>query len=61
MKVKLKDSNTSLPNCWKECGCSFEDWQKLQEGEEIDVKSISIGVEHLVKSTSSSNKKKGDK
>ena len=31
-----------MPNCWKECGCSFDDWQKLQEGKEVELKSIDI-------------------
>ena len=37
MKVKLKDKSSNLPNCWKQCGVSKEEWDKLQEGKEIDV------------------------
>ena len=44
MKIKLKDKNLNLPNCWKQCGVSKEDWNKLQTGEEIDVKTIFIGI-----------------
>jgi len=61
MKVQLKDKSSNLPNCWKQCGVSKEEWDKLQEGKEIDVKTIFVGIEHLVKSTASSNAKKGDK
>ena len=61
MKVKLKDKSSNLPNCWKQCGASKEEWDKLQAGEEIDVKTIVIGIKHLVENTSSSTTKKGDK
>ena len=61
MKIKLIDKSSNLPNCWKECGASKEEWDKLQTGEEIDVKNVSIGISHLVENTSSSTTKKGDK
>ncbi len=61
MKIQLKNKNDTLPNCWKQCGVGKDSWDKLQKGEEIDVKTIFIGIEHLVKSISSSNTKKGDK
>ena len=61
MKIKLKDKSSNLPNCWKQCGASKEEWDKLQSGGEIDVKTIVIGIKHLVESTPSSTTKKGDK
>ena len=62
MKVKLKNKSSNLPNCWKQCGVSKEDWDKLQAGGEIDVKTVFAGIEHLVDSASSPVKKeKGDK
>ena len=61
MKIKLIDKSSSLPNCWKQCGVSKEEWDKLQAGEGIDVKTIFIGIKHLVENTSSSTTKKGDK
>ena len=62
MKIKLKDKSSNLPNCWKQCGVSKEEWDKLQSGGEIDVKTIFVGVKHLVENTSSPVKKeKGDK
>ena len=61
MKIKLTDKGTALPNIWKQCGVSKEEWDKLQTGEEIDVKTVVIGIKHLVENTSSSATKKGDK
>ena len=61
MKVKLKNKSSNLPNCWKECGVSKEEWDKLQAGGEIDVKNIFVGVKHLVETASSPTIKKGDK
>ena len=61
MKIKLIDKSSNLPNCWKQCGANKEEWDKLQTGEEIDVKTIVIGIKHLVENTSSSTTKKGDK
>jgi hypothetical protein len=57
MKIKLKDKNTILPNCWKECGCSFEDWENLHNGKSIEVNNLN-NIEHLVDVSKS---KKGDK
>tara|TARA_Y100000592_G_C5319302_1_gene244046 strand:- start:94 stop:267 length:174 start_codon:yes stop_codon:yes gene_type:complete len=57
MKVKLKDKSIKLPNCWKECGCSFEDWQELQKGKSIEVSSLN-NLDHLFDVSKS---KKGDK
>ena len=61
MKIKLIDKGTALPNIWKQCGVSKEECDILQTGEEIDVKTIVIGIKHLVENTSSSTTKKGDK
>ena len=58
MKVKLKDKNSSLPNCWKECGVGKEDWAKLNLGQEIEVKSVPDIMNSLVEISA---KKKGDK
>lgn len=58
MKVKMKNKG-SLPNCWKSCGASYEDWQELQSGKEIEVSSVSESVKNLVLIKSPS--KKGDK
>ena len=63
MKIKLKDKNIKLPNCWKQCGASKEDWEELQAGSEIDVKSTPDSIKGLVEVAfvPSSKKIKGDK
>ena len=63
MKIKLKDKNIKLPNCWKQCGAGKEDWDKLQAGSEIEVKSVPDSINSLVEvaSASSPKKNKGDK
>tara|TARA_R100001443_G_scaffold103254_1_gene111604 strand:+ start:403 stop:594 length:192 start_codon:yes stop_codon:yes gene_type:complete len=48
MKIKIKDKNKSLPNCWKSCGVDKNAWDELQNGKEIEVKQISDGIEFLV-------------
>ena len=48
MKIKLKQKETRLPNCWKSCGVNKDAWDKLQNGEEIEVKNIADGISNLV-------------
>tara|TARA_R100001443_G_scaffold117442_1_gene142742 strand:- start:3032 stop:3232 length:201 start_codon:yes stop_codon:yes gene_type:complete len=48
MKIKLKDKNTRLPRCWKSCGVDKDAWDKLQNGEQIEVKQIGEAVQPLV-------------
>ena len=48
MKIKLKDNNKSLPNCWKSCGVDKDAWDELQDGKEIEVKQIADGIKSLV-------------
>ena len=59
MKVKLIDKGVALPNIWMQCGASYEDWQELHNGKEIQVKSVPEAIEALV--NVSGAKKKGDK
>jgi len=56
MKIKLK-KKAKLPNAWKQYGISFEDWEDLQDGKKIEVKSIPDleGIEVF------KTKEKGDK
>ena len=56
MKIKLKDKGTALPNIWKSCGSSFEDWKKLCNGKEIEVKAVPDAIASLI-SISGSTKK----
>ena len=59
MKVKLKEG--SLPNAWKQCGVSLEEWDKLHSGEVIEVKSVPESIESLVEVVASAKKKKESK
>tara|TARA_Y100001973_G_C5201714_1_gene338265 strand:- start:2679 stop:2858 length:180 start_codon:yes stop_codon:yes gene_type:complete len=59
MKVKLKNKGVKLPNIWKQCKVSYEDWQELHDGKEIEMKSVPEGIKTLV--NVSGTKKKGDK
>ena len=63
MKIKLKDG-VVLQNNWKECGCSFIDWENLNSGKSIDVNSIPELIKDnvdVVESASKTKIKKGDK
>ena len=59
MKIKQIDKGVPLPNCWKSCGASYEDWEELQKGKEIEVKTVPEAIANLV--SISGVKKKGDK
>ena len=39
MKIKLKNG-VVLPNNWKSCGCSADDWADLNGGKSIEVNSV---------------------
>ena len=63
MKIKLK-RGVVLPNNWKSCGCSAEDWADLNGGKSIEVNSVPKLIEDKVdveSSTSKPKEKKGDK
>ena len=54
MKIKLKEG--SLPNIWKQCGASLEDWNKLHSGGTIEVKSVPESIKDLVEKVSTKKK-----
>ena len=63
MKIKLK-RHQILPNNWKACGHSAEDWEDLNNGKSIEVEKIPSLIENYVdveKSASKPKKEKGDK
>lgn len=60
MKVKIKNINSSLPNAWKQCGLSSEEWDELKKGSEVEVKSLPDYLEHLIEVVKSPSKTKGD-
>ena len=49
MKIAIIDKGSGIPNCWKQCGASFEDWEELKAGKEISVKKVSNSIKDLVK------------
>tara|TARA_R100000742_G_C4241764_1_gene61326 strand:- start:86 stop:274 length:189 start_codon:yes stop_codon:yes gene_type:complete len=61
MKVKIKDKSVPLPNAWKSCGVSIEEWEELQAGKEIEMSSIPEHIEPLIEiKKSPSKQKEGD-
>ncbi len=57
MKIKLK-KGIVLPNNWKSCGHSKEDWVELNAGKSIEVKSVPKLIEDNVDVTEVTLKKK---
>ena len=63
MKIKLKNG-VVLPNNWKSCGCSAEDWTDLNSGNSLELNSIPELIKDNVDVEGSASKpkeKKGDK
>ena len=62
MKIKLK-RGIVLPNNWKSCGCSAEDWADLNNGKSIEVNSVPELIKDNVDAaeSASKNKSKGNK
>jgi len=60
MKIKLK-KGVVLPNNWKSCGCSAEDWADLNGGKSIDVNSIPKLIEDKLDVEESTSKPKEKK
>ena len=65
MKIKLK-KNQILPNNWKSCGHSLEDWEDLNNGKSIEVAKVPSPIEEYVEVVESATsykqkKQKGDK
>ena len=60
MKIKLK-KNQTLPNNWKACGHSFEDWEDLNSGKSIEVGKVPSAIEDYVDVVESASKPKEKK
>ena len=63
MKIKLKNG-MALPNNWKSCGCTKDDWDDLNNGKTIKVDSVPNLIEDkvdVVESTSKPKKQKKEK
>ena len=57
MKIKLK-KGVVLPNNWKSCGCSVDDWTDLNSGKSIEVNSVPDLIEDNVDVVESASKQK---
>ena len=60
MKIKLK-RGVVLPNNWKSCGCSAEDWADLNGGKSIEVNSVPKLIEDKIDVAQSASKNKNSK
>ena len=60
MKIKLK-KGVVLPNNWKSCGCSADDWADLHSGKSIEVNSVPKLIEDNVDVVESASKPKEKK
>jgi|TARA_R100001126_G_C4791450_1_gene132108 hypothetical protein len=63
MKIKLKNG-VVLPNNWKSCGCTVDDWKDLNSGKSIEVSAVPDLIKDsvdVVESASKTKDKKGDK
>ena len=57
MKIKLKNG-VVLPNNWKSCKCSADDWADLNGGKSIEVNSVPKLIEDNVDVVESASKNK---
>ena len=53
----MKDLSVSLPNAWKQCGLSKEDWDKLQSGEIVEATSCPDNLKDLIEELKQKTKK----
>ena len=63
MKIKLK-KGVVLPNNWKSCGCTADNWVDLNSGKSIEVSSVPSLIKDNIdveQSTLKPKEKKGDK
>ena len=57
MKIKLK-KGVVLPNNWKSCGCTADDWADLNNGNSIEVNSVPNLIKDNVDVVESASKNK---
>ena len=63
MKIKLNNPQ-ALPNAWKSCGMTKDEWKELESGKTVEVKSVPQLIKEnidVVGSASKPKEKKGDK
>ena len=55
MKIKLKNPQ-ALPNAWKSCGMTVEEWKELEAGKTVEVKSVSEIIKDKIDVVGSTSK-----
>ena len=60
MKIKLK-KGVVLPNNWKSCGCTADNWVDLNSGKSIEIGSVPELIEDNVDVVESASKPKEKK
>ena len=56
MKIKLNNPQ-ALPNAWKSCGMTIEEWKDLEAGKTVEVKSIPELIKDNIDVVESTSKK----
>ena len=56
MKIKLKNPQ-ALPNAWKSCGMTIEEWKDLEAGKTVEVKSLPKLIKDNIDVVGSASKK----
>ena len=56
MKIKLKNPQ-ALPNAWKSCGMTIEEWKDLETGKTVEVKSLPELIKNSIDVVESASKK----
>jgi len=51
MKIKIKDKKKPIPMWESFCGFQTDDWEKLNDGKEVEVDSIPDAAEEYVTET----------
>ena len=55
MKIKLKNPQV-LPNAWKSCGMTKDDWKDLEAGKSVEVESVPQLIKHNIDVVGSASK-----
>ena len=56
MKIKMKNPQ-ALPNAWKSCGMTIEEWKDLETGKTGEVKSLPELIKNSIDVVESASKK----
>ena len=56
MKIKLKNPQ-ALPNAWKSCGMTKDEWKELESGKTVEVESVPQLIKENIDVVGSASKK----